>query len=721
MNLPHISLLNFLAHLPLDAEIVFCQQGINQTTVDLPSSVQSLVSTDRLGNQCLGGRKILSAQNLTAAPVIKRRVALLFCPGAEKNTELLLSLHSHGCNQACFFDTKRSLWCLVSLRSKRSIRIRGSIEPFLAKVQRIRGGGPLVLLKILLKFWAKDLHDCGASIYAHEIGNCYIARVPQLRSFSTDLTPLMLFEENTLLQPGCTHDEIRTFGGGRSSHWNDDIYFSSTDNSDPNSNVRRYRWVRGASIPSTDPSSVANQHSGIGLFAQALPFPSIDLEEVFRTELPLNSPRGVELSGESPQGVGLYISSLGAGGAERQLCYVARALKDQGVKVSVFVPMQPEKEMLHYLQFMQDSGIDVHFVSSPHPEFNFDRLLSPSGFYDLLMLHQLPDYLRGQVWNLYTHLMMVRPRVLHCWLDQPNLFGGLAGWIAGIPKIVLSTRNLNPSHFPYIYFEWYQEWYARILRSPRVHLTGNSQAGVISYSHWLRYPSERCSVIHNGLDEDIIRRPSRNEIERFRSSVEVGPQDLLVVGVLRLSPEKRPLRFLRAIAELKKHYPNLKAILVGQGAMEPEVKEEIAYRNLQDTVQVLGRRHDVPLIIASSDLLVLTSLHEGFPNVLLEAQWLGIPVVTTDAGGCSEVVNHGISGFVCARDSFVDLVESCGILLGNQSMRERHGRAGHEWVKARFSLNRMIEHTLAMYSLRPSDFVNSSSKLSALDSRVAGM
>ena len=562
-----------------------------------------------------------------------------------------------------------------------------------------------ILRRAALKRYAIDLREAGASEFMPESGKAFTTSVPFLLdhadSSGVERSTVMIFEESTLLSPHHAHDTVRTIGGGRYSLWNENLYFSSTDDSDPRSNRRRYRYLvlndttkrfqklfgTPLSTPSDEstcsPPSIGFQSLGRVSSGQC----ATEFSRRMASDEVRNYPDGASASEE----VGIFITNLGPGGAERQMTYLAQGLKGRGEAVRCFTYFQTAPETLHYKPILEASGVPVDFMTTPHSAFAQKILSTPRGADDARLIAGLPAELSEEVLSLYTHLVATKPKVLHCWLDQSNLIGAVAGWLAGVPRIVLSSRSVNPTHFPHIIKDWYQDWYKIVSKCPRVGWVANSSVGAKSYAEWSEYPVENIPVVSNGLDLESIKVPTDAACADFRTSLGIPLDAPIVTAVFRMSHEKRPLRFVRLIWELKKRFPSMHAIIAGIGPMEDMVKREIDNLNLKDTLHLLGKRSDVPVVMRSSNVIVLCSSIEGSPNVLIEAGWLGRPVVTTQVGDVEKIVSNGATGFICERDAFTPLLERTSELLNNSTLRENFGAAAREHIGQRFSIEKMVD------------------------------
>ncbi len=579
----------------------------------------------------------------------------------------------------------------------------------------------LQLRKVLLKVASRHLFD--GTGYQPSDGFSFNKlmpwNVPNGDTVGSERSTLLLFEEKTLLQGHQSHDLIKAKGQGRYSHWENQLIFSSTDNTDPNFNGRRYRYVdargwRKLIAPLfylsdrhnvTDKVRVVEEvaevtHSTWKPVLRDRPAqvgtklrerPEVNLESFIDKNAAADPILGMQRIGGSTNRACMLIGSLAAGGSERQLCYLARGLKARGLEVSVLLPKPTSPGSLHYLPLLKSVDVPIETISEPNRQFSLGDFAVAGGLNELWLLESLPSVFADEVFAIYTHLMKLRPQVLHCWLDHMNVVGAVAGWLAGVPKIILSARSVNPTHFPPLYRDWYRPWYERMLKSPRVTLTANSQAGADSYTQWLKLEPNRVNVVHNGLEADIFNIETSTRVPALRRSLGFKDDAPVLCGVMRFTAEKRPLRFVRLVAELRKRVPTLRAILVGDGPLRQAVERDVKNLGLEDCLQLLGRREDVPQLIGMSDVLLLTSYMEGLPNVLMEAQLLERPVVAPRVGGIPEVVGHGVGGCLCDKDNIPDTLECLERLLTSRELREKMGRDGRRWVLENFAMQKMVE------------------------------
>lgn len=406
---------------------------------------------------------------------------------------------------------------------------------------------------------------------------------------------------------------------------------------------------------------------------------------------------GLPLRGSGTPRVLHYIGGLIPGGAERQLCnFVAGAVR-RGWDMRVLISNEMVGDYTHYADLLHRVHV---FPDSAGVRFSptFLEAVRPIER-SLEILTELPSFFLPWTVDLFGELVTDPPDILHAWLDHTNVWGGAAALLSDVPIIILSTRNVNPDHFPYLAHPAFKPWYQLLAASPGVHFINNSYPGARDYAEWLGLPVERFHVVRNGVDFSTVQRAGAADIQALRCELELPADARLVVGVFRLSKEKEPLTFAEVVGRAMRRCENLHAAVVGVGPYENQLREAIARIGAVDRFHLLGRRKDVPVILCAADVVLLTSSKEGTPNVLLEAQWLGRPVVATKAGGAAEAVRHDQTGLLVDVGDVDGLTAALVALLDDDERRQRLGEAGPRFIETHFGLGRMVDETLGVYEV----------------------
>jgi glycosyltransferase involved in cell wall biosynthesis len=395
---------------------------------------------------------------------------------------------------------------------------------------------------------------------------------------------------------------------------------------------------------------------------------------------------------DRPLRVAHFITSLNAGGAERQVCNAAISQKHHGLNVRVLSRFALVGDDAHYADLLAANGVPVRRAGARWSDALPDawRRHGPAP----ALFRLLPPELRCLVADAVGELLTDPVDVLHCYVDDCNVAGLVAAALTGTAAVV-SFRNGIPTNFPGLFRPWMRPLYRAAAGRQGLALSANSDFGARDYEDWLGLPAGSTPVIRNSFEPPQV--PPRAEAQRWRRDLGLAADAPVVAGVFRLSAEKRPLFFLECIDRLRRRVPGLRAVLAGVGPLEGAVRAAVAERGLGETVRLLGRRADVPTILTGSEVLLLTSDMEGTSNVLLEAQHCGCVPVATDAGGSAEALRHGETGLLVGRDDLAGAVEAVAGLLADPVQRRRLAAAGPAFVAERFAPGALREGNMRLY------------------------
>lgn len=235
--------------------------------------------------------------------------------------------------------------------------------------------------------------------------------------------------------------------------------------------------------------------------------------------------------------------------------------------------------------------------------------------------------------RLFTRLRAANdPHVVQTWLWHADLLGGLCARVAGNPLVVWNLRNSMPGN---VSLKWTSTAVARLcaLLSGRIPaaIVCNSEAAMKSHAS-IGYRTEHCQLIPNGFDTLIVRR-NETAGRALRSAWGIADEHLLIGLIARVDPLKDHLNFIRAASKIAGRYPAARFVLAGDGTTtDPAIAAELLNLGLADRFALVERQDDVPGVMSALDVFCLSSISEGFPNVLGEAMLCGTPCVATDVG-----------------------------------------------------------------------------------------
>lgn len=137
-------------------------------------------------------------------------------------------------------------------------------------------------------------------------------------------------------------------------------------------------------------------------------------------------------------------------------------------------------------------------------------------------------------------------------------------------------------------------------------------------------------VLPNAIDTEEFANIADNNKDYIKNKFNLSEDTLVLLQLGRLQPVKNHKFTLDIIEQLKNKTYGFKLFIVGQGELEQQLKEEVNKRSLRDYIEFLGVRTDIPYILAGSDIMLMPSLYEGFPVVLVESQASGVPALIAD-------------------------------------------------------------------------------------------
>jgi len=278
-----------------------------------------------------------------------------------------------------------------------------------------------------------------------------------------------------------------------------------------------------------------------------------------------------------------------------------------------------------------------------------------------------------------------RPHVLHAFLFHANLLSRVAAIGLGVRKVISSVLVEEPrrSHL----------WLDRLTRGLVDSVTCVSVSTRDYTRRMARIPPEKLAVILNGID-----------IERWGMSLTAPPAEwrlpdnVPVVGVIgRLHAQKDPEMMLTAAERVVSEMPDAVFAFAGEGPLAERCRAMADMRGLGGNVRWLGQVGDVRPLLNRMDLLALSARWEGMPNVVLEAMACGKPVVATRAGGTSEVVCDGETGFLVPVGDANSLAARMVELLKDTALRKPLGKAGMKRVKEHFSVETLVAANQELY------------------------
>lgn len=313
---------------------------------------------------------------------------------------------------------------------------------------------------------------------------------------------------------------------------------------------------------------------------------------------------------------------------------------------------QSKKLILHIITGLNDGGAEGvlvrlcensksfrHVVVSLMDVGKYGHILIANGI-EVHCLDMKPN--RPSLIKFLKLIKIIRkesPHAVQTWMYHADFIGGIASRLAGVQNVVWGIRHSAMSKNG-------SKWSTLVMARLCAYLSKYIPRSIICCANRARdshvsigYDVSKCSVVHNGFNLSKFR-PQAEMRERCRRRINI-PEDQFLIGMVgRFAPVKDHQNLVEAIASLSSHIPKLRCLLVGQGLTEDNesLNKLLKSHGVSDLVILGGPRTDIAEVMNTIDLHVLSSMSEGFPNVLAEAMACGTPCVTTCVGDALEIV-----------------------------------------------------------------------------------
>ncbi len=360
----------------------------------------------------------------------------------------------------------------------------------------------------------------------------------------------------------------------------------------------------------------------------------------------------------------LFTDSFIHGGTERQFVHALRLLDRE--KYDVLVGCL--KRRGPFLSEVEATGLPVH-------EFPISSLKRWS---TVVWLDRLIKFFRDE------HI-----DVVHAFDFYTDLFAGTAAYLADVPVIIASRRELAGDR------SLAQQWGIRLACQLADAIAANSCAAGSRLTGLFSEHPEKVRIVPNGisLGEFVGQKPA----EDVRREIGAGEGTQMVGVLAALRPEKDLGTFLRAAAEVHRARPEARFVFIGEGNERPKLEAQARELNIAEHVLFLGDRRDVPDLLHALDVFALSSATESFPNAILEAMAARRAVVATRVGGTPELVEEGVTGYLVPVGDAEAMARRIVELIHDPAKRRAMGEAGRRRAEREFSPARMRQKLEEVY------------------------
>lgn len=204
----------------------------------------------------------------------------------------------------------------------------------------------------------------------------------------------------------------------------------------------------------------------------------------------------------------------------------------------------------------------------------------------------------------------------------------------------------------------------------------------------LSIPEKAITAISNGIDTKIFSKPTPKK--KYPSPNGLDQNNIIIGTIANFREEKNYPFLIEAFKALSQKHSHLRLLCVGGGILLPQMKNMTRAKGLEKQVVFTGYSESITKHLSTMDIFVLCSLREGFPNVLLQAMSMSIPVLSANVGGCSEIIDHRKNGMLYPSNNMEKFIDEMETLLRDKAFAAEIAANGRKTVEEKYSLRRMI-------------------------------
>lgn len=294
-------------------------------------------------------------------------------------------------------------------------------------------------------------------------------------------------------------------------------------------------------------------------------------------------------------------------------------------------------------------------------------------------------------------LRRFRPQILHIHGNKAAMIGWLATRLWPVRHVITTVHNFPSNLDPA------SRHHAMAKQTNRIVFNGAKRLIAVStelkrcLEKDIGINARKITVIPNGID--IARWEAYRNTDCLDVSRSLGlPDDAILIGVVgRLVPFKGHRVLLKSMRQVIGSHPNAYLLVVGDGPLREKLEEQVKELGISQNVRFLGFIDEPGRYMAALDLFVLPSVNEPFGIVLLEAMAMGLPVVSTRAGGVPDIIEDGVTGLLAEPGDEKSLASAIEKVLDDKKLRKSLAQNGEREVCDRFTVKAMADKTFGVY------------------------
>lgn len=331
-----------------------------------------------------------------------------------------------------------------------------------------------------------------------------------------------------------------------------------------------------------------------------------------------------------------------------------------------------------YLRGRADGKNDLDIIASDVRYLDFDKkslkYLSP-----------------GVIFSLYKIMKSEKIDIVHCHRHRATVTGTIAAFFAGVPNVISHVHGLNRTRTRKRYIT---NWFILKKVKKIIAVSDSVRHDIINTNRNL--DPAKVVTVRNGIDLKLINNLSisRKDI-RLRLGI---PENKIVFGTVgRLTVTKGQSYLIKAFSDIRKKIPNSILLIIGDGSLSEKLKQKAEDLGISSLVLFPGYRDDICELLKSIDVFVLPSIAEGLSMALLEAMASKLPVIASDVGGISEVLEHNCGLLIPAKDPHALAKAMKKLFDLNEDKKKIMGNKARKRIEEAFTVNIMSKKLVEIY------------------------
>lgn len=356
-------------------------------------------------------------------------------------------------------------------------------------------------------------------------------------------------------------------------------------------------------------------------------------------------------------------------------------MKEQGFEVIAISADGKERQQI------LDEGIQHHIIP-------FTRKITP--VLDFIALI-----------NLIWLIRKLKPQIVHTHTPKAGLLGMIAAWFCSVPVRLHTVAGL-----PMMEANGLKRWVLKITERVTYRCANRiypNSKGLLSYIlSEFQISNLKFEIIgrgsSNGIDTRYFSRTEELDLtaKAIRKQYDIPETSIVFSFIGRVVRDKGISELVKAFKKLIHHFPDCYLLLVGplEQELDPISDEDLEFLNFESNIIMPGFQHDVRPWLLASDIFILPSYREGFPNVVMQAACMEVPCIVSDINGCNEIITHEHTGLIVPPKDADAVYYAMKRLVENPDQRSALGKNSRAFVTAHFDQHYIWDELLTEYKKR---------------------